>query len=380
MKRKIVFLILIIAGGFLIILISTLVLIRLLGNPQPASTKQAGEDQSVIANFETAEWQGKGNIDQSHVLSGKYALKLESNGFDWNAYGFSAVNLNLTSFKDSNSKMVINVFVEDPSQISGIRLDLGDNINNFYFANEQTANFYQNGWNKVIFKASDFYIQNQPTGWQSISWARINLAAYNKSTVAAWFDDWEIIEPESSSPATSSASVTSTEKQINSTNNNQPLSKGVIMDNLLILSLGLLLIIIIAAWVIFSLWKLKKKSPTNEEESQAGLWNKKLSWPKIWLPIGIAIIIAVGVGYYFSLPPPSSVVISNSPTPETSQPKSNKWQYQILTFTIPDQTDEAIMTELNTYGDKDWEAVAQSTISTGKTGQYYLYVTLKKSL
>jgi hypothetical protein len=51
-----------------------------------------------------------------------------------------------------------------------------------------------------------------------------------------------------------------------------------------------------------------------------------------------------------------------------------------VTFTIPKQTNDTIETELNVLGDKGWEVVSQSTISTGKTGEYYLYLTLKKPL
>jgi flagellar basal body-associated protein FliL len=256
-------------------------------------------------------------------------------------------------------------------------LDLGDNASNFYFAAEQTKSFYKNGWNKISFRPSAFLAQD-PTGWHSITWIRVCLAAKKDSTVNAWFDDWQIIE----NGMTPLPTTTPSAKQINSTNNKQPTNKGGAMTNNLFWILGILLIIIIAVWVIIWLLKIRKKQQTDEEESRFNFWKKKLNWPAIWIPIGLAIIIAVGLGFYLC----PSTASSPSETKTTSTPgavtqeKSDKWEYQVVTFTIPKQTNEAIGAELNILGEKDWEVVSQSTISTGKTGEYYLYLTLKKSL
>lgn len=89
--------------------------------------------------------------------------------------------------------MAILVYVDDPAQISGIRLDLGDNNQQFFYANQQNANFYQQGWNEIRFKPDQFLSQYEPTGWSEIKWLRVNLAAKdNSSTVSAWFDDWKL--------------------------------------------------------------------------------------------------------------------------------------------------------------------------------------------
>lgn len=377
MNRKTFFLISIIFGTVLVILILTLIFV-LRGNRSTSSnTPSSPRGDNVIADFENPnDWQGEGIIDQAHVSGGKGALKLTSTGFDWKAQSSSSVNLNLASFKDSNLKMVINVFVDDASKISGIRLDLGDNASNFYFAAEQTKGFYKDGWNTVTFKPSAFYDQG-PTGWHSITYIRVNLAANKDSIVNVWVDDWQIIDSKTPLPTPSSS-----EKQKNITNAKEPTNKGGIMTNNLFWILGILLIIIIAVWVILWLLKIRKRQQTDEEERQFSFWKKKLNWPTIWIAIGLAIAIAVGLSFYLCPSTPSSPSeTKTTSTPEaTTQEKSDKWEYQVVTFTIPKQTNEAIETELNALGDKGWELVSQSTISTGKTGEYYLYLTLKKPL
>jgi len=154
----------------------------------------SGPSEVDIVGFEKGaeNWQG-GSLETDRVKQGKNSLKLTSQGFNWDANSTNAVNLDLSALTKNNLEMAILVYVDDPAQISGIRLDLGDNNQQFFYANQQNANFYQQGWNEIRFKPDQFLSQYEPTGWSEIKWLRVNLAAKdNSSTVSAWFDGWKL--------------------------------------------------------------------------------------------------------------------------------------------------------------------------------------------
>lgn len=155
----------------------------------------------TIANFEkgSQDWQGTGAFATDHTKEGKNSLKLTSKDFNWDAQSSTNVDLDLSTFAKGSLEMAIFVYIDDPTQISGIRLDLGDDNSNFFYAYQRDANFLQKGWNEIRFKADDFAPQYAPTGWAQIKWLRVNLAATdNLATVSAWFDDWKL----TSAPAT----------------------------------------------------------------------------------------------------------------------------------------------------------------------------------
>ena len=275
--------------------------------------KPASEPSEIaVSTFESGNenWNGTGSLETDHVKQGKTSLKLTSDGFNWNAYSAANVNLDLSLFTKSNYEMAIFVYVEDPSKISGIRLDLGTDSMSFFFDNQQTSSFYQQGWNEIRFKGEEFLVQNPPVDWSQIKYIRINLAANDSSsTVSAWFDDWKItnvskvaISPNVKGEATSFANR-NFEKQ---------LIIGSHMFNNVIWSIIILVLIGLGIWLIV---KYLKKRKTTQTESQPEDKKSRVSFsffskninPKILIILGVLLVVltSIFIWYYLTSKSPS---------------------------------------------------------------------------
>lgn len=375
-----------------IILISILVVLPLLSFPKFSAKAASEPNEMTISTFESGKenWKGDGSLETDHVKQGKTSLKLTSNGFNWNMNDAANVDLDLSLLTKSNYEMAIFVYVEDPSKISGIRLDLGNDSSSFYFKNMQTSGYYQKGWNEIRFKGEEFKSQYPPVDWSKIKFIRINLAASgNDTTVSAWFDDWKITNAPKAviTPNVKGASTfRDISKQLNISGH---MSINVIWSIIILIFIGL------GVWLILKFLKKRKtsqiESPSIVERSKASfnIFHKNIN-PKILLIFGVLIVVlsAVFVWYYLASKSPSkktSFAVPSikaevqSATISNPQTVTTKWQYKVSTYVLPEDLDK-IETELNALGAEGWELVSQSVSSTGKTGGYNQTYTLKKIL
>lgn len=337
-------------------------------------------------------------MDNKNVLSGKTSLKLASSGFNWIANSSLSKKIDLKNFENQDFKMVINVYTDYPEKISGIRVDLGDNNDVFYYASQQSQNFYVKGWNRVIFSKIDFKAQGGPSGWQAIKWLRVNLAAKDDTShVDAWIDDWSVTDnvpdQEISGPSKNIAGVSDTIfSNVNKINSkiNQGFLDGRKMNTTFIIVLVSVALLGIIFVIILSIRRRNRNSnsynsyPTDRSSNESLGTIKKIT--KINLnprtaAIAITISVIVFAFLFFERLDKSGAntfpQVAGTANVQEGNINNNSWQYKVIIFTIPQDKSKDIEAELDKLGQEGWELVSQNVISSGKSGQYYQYNTLK---
>ena len=147
-----------------------------------------------IDNFsDYSEWTASGSDladDETNVVTGlgNSVSMADSDDTGSTISMYKAISsIDLTEFDDASASdtsdlISLLVYVSDVSYFSDLTLKLGDDASNYYYTNVDPSASWSNGWNTLVVAKSAFSSTGSPTGWDDISYIRIDVTTENNAS------------------------------------------------------------------------------------------------------------------------------------------------------------------------------------------------------
>jgi hypothetical protein len=126
------------------------------------------------------------SADTTNCVIGEISVKVkETDGTGSVLSIYKATFLDLTTFNDGSSSgtddiISIIFYVSDSTKFQSITFKLGDDASNYYYASYSGG--WRTGWNTFFVNKSDFLTTGSPSGWDAITYLRIEIETTASAT------------------------------------------------------------------------------------------------------------------------------------------------------------------------------------------------------
>jgi hypothetical protein len=126
------------------------------------------------------------SADTTNYVIGKMSVKVKETDATGSVLSiYKATALDLTNFNDGSSSgtddiISVMFYVSDLTKFQGLTFKLGDDASNYYYATFSSG--WRTGWNTFYINKSDFIETGSPSGWDTITYLRIDIETTASAT------------------------------------------------------------------------------------------------------------------------------------------------------------------------------------------------------